>query len=86
MENNYKVDLSDFSKDVTEIFNGPYTDNTKYDMICMLLCSRLQASVVSILIYGSKEDKLICSGNYFNTNKVSLNTNDSKTKNSCKKY
>lgn len=58
------VNYKDFAKSVTIIYNSQLSNQYKYDQTAFLLAELLKASVVSILLYESKEDALVCKGSH----------------------
>jgi signal transduction histidine kinase len=60
------IDVKNFAKYITEIFNSEYSQKLKYDQTARLVCNDLDASTVSLLLYDSKQDALVCRGFYLN--------------------
>lgn len=63
-------DPKDFAKDIVEIFNSETSIRIKYDLTCKLICDILDAKMVSILIYKSLDDSLICEGSYIESENI----------------
>jgi len=61
------IEYKDFAQNITVIFNRELSLTLKYNYASKLICEILNASMVSFLLYESKEDTLICKGGHINT-------------------
>ncbi|WP_298140589.1 HAMP domain-containing sensor histidine kinase [Flavobacterium sp.] len=64
------IEINDVAKNVSRIFNSSLSLKLKYDKISELLSNVFEARTVSILLYDSKTDSLVCQGFYLNADKL----------------
>ena len=68
--------VADIAKNISEIFNSTLSLKLKYDKTAELLSNVFNSRSVSLLIYDSKLDSLVCQGFHLNTD--GLNIEDKK--------
>lgn len=59
-----------FAREIALIFNSENSLRFKYDNTVKLICKSFEASMVSIMLYDSTEDSLVCRGSYIDPNQI----------------
>ena len=67
--------LQKLAQELTRFFTRPFSRELTRDFACRLVCKILDASSVSILIYSSLKDKLVCKGRYINHEQLDVRPN-----------
>src|ERR1700744_324037 len=67
---------TDFSKNITVIYNSKLPCQLKNDVTCRLLCEHIQSASASIVLYDGKTDQLVAKGTYIDRGRSKLEVHD----------